>query len=113
MHLTELQKEIDRRWGSASYHAGVNHKDHATLHLMKALGKIAASVEQTDHMGGDEIDVRKQIADLVICSSRLASLCEVSLEDIVGDRLAEKFPPSKEPPCGCGIIHEPGCHEIK
>ena len=72
MKLRELQDEIEARWGSASYRPGTDHTDHAVLHLVKALGKIATSVEQGHHIKGEAIDVRKQVADLVICSARLA-----------------------------------------
>ena len=92
MNLAELQKEIHARWGSASYETGVNHQDHAVLHLMKALGKIATATEQNHHINGEVIGVRAQVADLVICSSRLASLLGLDLKDIVEGRLAEKFP---------------------
>ena len=92
MKLEQLQQEIDARWGSASYKPGTDHKDHAVLHLMKALGKIAASTEQTHHINGDDLDVRKQVADLTICSARLASLLGLDLQVLVKDRLAEKFP---------------------
>ena len=96
MKLEQLQLEINARWGSASYIPHVDQDDHAILHLMKALGKIAASIEQTHHINGDVIGVRSQIADLVICSSRLASLREIDLEEAVRNRLAEKFPPQKK-----------------
>ena len=92
MNLRELQNEIDARWGSASYRANIQHADHAVLHLMKALGKIATLLEQTHHIDGDEPDVKKQVADLVICSARLASLLGFDLQVDVADRLAEKFP---------------------
>lgn len=96
MNLGELQDEINARWGSAAYKPGVQHADHAVLHLMKALGKISASVEQASHINGEEIDVRKQVADLVICSVRLASLLGYDLQTDVEKRLAEKFPVPQE-----------------
>ena len=96
MKLEQLQYEIEKRWGSASYKMGVQHADHAVLHLMKALGKIATLLEQTHHVNGDEPDVKGQVADLIICATRLASLLGLGLEEIVEARLAEKFPVSKE-----------------
>lgn len=92
MTLKELQATIEARWGSASYIVGVNHQNHAALHLMKALGKVSTSLEQTEHIGGDAVDVSPQIADLVICSARLAELLGFDLEDAVAKRIADKFP---------------------
>jgi len=95
MKLKRLQHEIDALWGSAAYKPGVQHADHAVLHLMKALGKIATMIEQTHHIDGDDPDVRNQVADLVICSARLASLLHLDLQVVVENRLAEKFPSPK------------------
>ena len=95
MNLSELQNEIEMRWGSASYKKGVQHADHACLHLMKALGKVSAMLEQTHHVDGDESDVSPQIADLVICSARLASILSIDLAEIVDKRLADKFPATR------------------
>lgn len=92
MTLKELQAAIEARWGSASYVVGVNHQNHAGLHLMKALGKVATALEQAEHIGGEVGDVSPQIADLVICSARLAEMLGFDLEEAVSRRVADKFP---------------------
>ena len=92
MTINELQVLIRERWGSASYRDGVDHKNHAALHLMKALGKVAAMLEQYEHRNGDVLDAAPQLADLVICAVRLADLEHFVLQAVIARRIADKFP---------------------
>lgn len=95
MTIGVLQGIIATRWGSATYLAGVNHQSHAALHLMKALGKITAYLEQAEHVAVREevTTISPQLADLVICAARLADLLNLDLETVVAARIAVKFSP--------------------
>jgi len=52
-----------------------SHKDfsHAITHVMKAVGKLSAIVDDMDHRRECEIQPDKYIADLVVCALRLAT----------------------------------------
>ena len=92
--LQTVQNQINARWGSASYQDGVNQQSHAALHLMKALGKVAAMLEESEHKGPKPpVDIRPQVADLVICAARVAQLLGMDLQTAVEKRIEEKFPP--------------------
>lgn len=68
---------------------------HALLHVTKALGKLAAVVNDAEH-GGSEFtpeEVDPYVADLVICALRLANTCPgrvIDLEAAVLDRIEGK-----------------------
>lgn len=75
----------------------MTHKDfaHALLHVHKAAGKLAAIINDAEH-GGSEFkpeEVDPYIADLVICSLRMANTCPgriIDLESAVVDRIEKK-----------------------
>jgi len=79
----------------------MTHKDfaHALLHVHKAGGKLAAIVNEAEHGGVDfaAVEVRDEIAkflaDLVICSLRMANTCPegvVDLQQAVEHRIEAK-----------------------
>ena len=103
MTLKELQEHVRIGWTNASYsrefnQSGLPHKDfgHALLHVVKAAGKLAAIVDDADHGKPCGDDVGKYVADLVIIAARAANCAGISLDDIVGTRLALKVPPPVE-----------------
>lgn len=75
----------------------MTHKDfaHALLHVHKAAGKLAAVINDAEH-GGSEFkpeEVDPYIADLVICSLRMANTCPgriIDLEAAVIERIEKK-----------------------
>jgi hypothetical protein len=73
---------------------GHRHLLHAVVHAQKALGVLAAFVEQFDHARAAPLsDIpRRQLADLVICAARIANTSQVSLERAIIERLMEKNP---------------------
>lgn len=84
MEIEALQDEVRRIWTSDTYAdkfnraraLGLRHIDctHATLHISKAAGKIASIVEPADHGGNiDKLALAQALADLLICSARLAN----------------------------------------
>ena len=97
MTIMQLQALIAARWGSATYVPDVDHPNHAALHLMKALGKVAAGLEQAEHRDGEVVNFEPQLADLVICSVRLAELWDIDLEHAIADRIDAKFPADVPP----------------
>ena len=95
MDLIELQAEVNARWSlqlgnPCHQEAGANH---ALVHLVKAIGKLAAAINDAEHerrtVRRDEVE--KYLADLVICASRFADGV-VDLNAACETRLAEKFP---------------------
>lgn len=106
--LKELQDNLP--WGD-SYSQEFqdnkqSHRDwnHAVLHVIKAAGKLAALGEELDHrennphLGHEETAAVHALADLVICSLRLANVFPVrpiDLESAVLTRLKEKNPEYK------------------
>ena len=99
MTLGDLQKKLP--W-SNSYSwtfqdSGVYYKDfqHALTHVYKAAGKLAEAIEEADHAEHrfpPEV-VDKYLADLVICTARMASTCPgriIDLQAIVENRFVEK-----------------------
>lgn len=95
MDIRDLQKAVNDRWtfqdGNPCH--GTSDATHALVHLTKALGKVAAAMNDAEHerrpIQPGEID--KYLADLVICAAR----CGYGLVDLnaaVVARLAEKFP---------------------
>ena len=99
MHLRELQTNLP--W-TTHYHrdfrsSPMTHKDfgHALLHVTKAVGKLAALVDDAEH-GGCEFkpeDTDRYVADLVVCALRLANACpgrHIDLERAVIERIESK-----------------------
>ena len=73
------------------------HKDfgHALLHVQKAIGKLAAVVNDAEHGGStfppEEVD--DYVADLVVCALRMANTCPgrvIDLEEAVIRRIEAK-----------------------
>lgn len=105
MDLKDVQKEIDARWGSSAYSAEFNARPdeqrdahHATLHITKALGKVASALDDLDHGTGINVaEVRSALADIVICTGRVASRLPrhpIDLGEAVRSRIKAKFPPN-------------------
>jgi hypothetical protein len=82
--------------------------NHAILHGMKSLGKLASEIEKLDHQGpqvlaskGDDrmVQVIKDMdADLVTIAIRLANLHDFDLESHLVARVVEKNGRGFEPP---------------
>jgi hypothetical protein len=75
------------------------HKDfaHAVVHAQKALGKLAALVDDMDHDRdaalGDAAGIDRYVADLVVCALRMANTMPgrtIDLERAVVDRIESK-----------------------
>jgi len=94
MDLKELQEAVNARWGEQEDNpCHGSDKAHALVHMMKAVGKIAAVQNDAEHerrgVQGDEVG--KYLADLVICAARFG--CGVvDLDEACAARLQEKFP---------------------
>lgn len=94
MDLKKLQQEVNARWslqvGNPCHRSA--DANHALVHMTKALGKVAAVLNDAEHerrpVHPGEAD--KYLADLVICACRFGQL--VDLDAAVVARLAEKFP---------------------
>jgi hypothetical protein len=107
MDLKTLQTEVNARWGSQDTNlCHTSDANHALVHMMKALGKIAAAVNDAEHDGGRPPraeETSKYLADLVICAVRFAGDV-VDVDAVCRARLAEKFPAKWEPnPDGRGM----------
>lgn len=79
--LKLLQEELPKLWTGELYSkefkaSPSSYKDfqHALLHVSKATGKLLEMVEEADHAGPMFVapEVEKYLADLVICTVRLA-----------------------------------------
>lgn len=88
--LRELQTQLP--W-TVHYHrdfraSPMSHKDfgHALLHVSKALGKLAAAVNDAEHAGNEfkPGDIDGYVADLVVCALRLANTCPGRMIDLQG-----------------------------
>jgi hypothetical protein len=94
MDLKTLQAEVNARWGKQDHnpcHRAT--RDHALIHMTKALGKIASAVNDAVHeeRKPTAAEVDKYLADLVICAARFAQgITELDAACVA--RLAEKFP---------------------
>lgn len=101
--LRELQAALP--WDEDTYSSDFradprSHKrfEHALLHVVKAVGRLAAAAEEVDHSfepGHGGVPVAKMLADVVICAMRMASTLPgrpVDLQDAVEARLREKNP---------------------
>lgn len=94
MDLKQLQEEVNKRWGSQDANlCHTSDANHALVHLMKALGKIASAQNDAEHeqRSPRSEEVSKALADLVICAARYADGI-VDLDAACVARLAEKFP---------------------
>lgn len=104
--LRFLQEELPKLWTHELYsrefrESPSKHKDfqHAHLHLMKAAGKLLEMIEEADHSEEPlgcfpEEKVAKYLADLVICTVRMAGKNpsgNVDLERAVFDRIEDKM----------------------
>lgn len=103
--LQFLQVELQKLWTDEKYSeqfkaSEVKHKDfeHALGHIVKATGKLFAMVDDGAHSGGvtcfSKPEVEKYLADLVICTLRLANtapLGALDLERAVFDRIERKM----------------------
>jgi hypothetical protein len=97
MHLSDLQPEVNRRWDLQQdnpCHTSTG-PEHAHLHMSKALGKVAAALNDSLHEGRPmkKEEVAPFLADLVLCAARFAGT-DIDLDAAVVARLAEKFPVS-------------------
>jgi hypothetical protein len=95
MDLKRLQNEVNARWalqvGNPCHSsAGANH---ALVHMTKAIGKVASALNDAEHEHREvrPEEVRKYLADLVICAARFGNGI-VDLDAACEARLAEKFP---------------------
>jgi len=95
MDLKTLQDEVSKRWarqvGNPCHNsAGANH---ALVHMMKALGKVASALNDAEHEGRgvQANEVENYLADLVICAARFSDGV-VDLGAACAARLEEKFP---------------------
>lgn len=111
MDIKKLQEEVNARWSQQIGNPCHRSADaaHAHLHLSKALGKVAAALNDAEHeqrpLRGDE--VAKYLADLVICAARFGHGM-VDLDTACAARLAEKFaakPPAYDPLPVCPTCH--------
>jgi hypothetical protein len=95
MDLKRLQIEVNARWSKQLGNPCHRSADpnHALIHMTKALGKIASALNDAEHEGRQvrTQEVRKYLADLVICAARFGDGF-VDLNNACEDRLAEKFP---------------------
>ena len=104
--LRELQQQLKELWTGETYtkefqESPTTHKDfqHALLHVAKASGKLAALVEDLDHVRREGLpleEVRKYLADLIICSLRMGNTTpggEIDLEKAVIERIESKMGP--------------------
>jgi hypothetical protein len=98
MDIKKLQEEVNARWGSQDTNlCHRSNSNHALVHMMKALGKVASAVNDAEHeqrtIGPGEVD--KYLADLVICAARFGHVDGMDMVDLDAAcvaRLAEKFP---------------------
>jgi hypothetical protein len=100
MNMQEVQRRLPWgiHYGEAFKQSSVPHKDfeHALIHIMKAAGKLSAMVDDADHNRPNSFpieNVQKYLADLVICSMRMANTSPSGLIDLwnaVIDRIESK-----------------------
>ncbi len=101
-NIKMLQDQLP--WGANDYSpefqaSPLYHKDfqHALIHILKALGKLSAFVEEADHTDGINFpydEISKYLADVVICTVRMANtkpIAKVNLSRAVLDRIEEKM----------------------
>lgn len=102
--LKLLQKEIPKLWTDELYSKEFNASpskykdfDHALKHILKSAVKLLEMTEEADHSGavpGAFDGTQKFLADLVICTVRLALTHPdgvIDLEEAVLDRIKRKM----------------------
>ncbi len=100
--LEMLQDQLP--WGANDYSpefqaSPLYHKDfqHTLIHILKALGKLSVFVEEADHTDGINFpydEISKYLADVVVCTVRMANTkpgAKVDLSRAVLDRIEEKM----------------------
>lgn len=81
--LSALAREVERTWRAEDYPPNMRGPQaqfrHALIHATKALGKIAALADYSDHDRLDEEEARalrtelpKLLADLIRCAAKMA-----------------------------------------
>ena len=86
--LRELQQSLPWtiRYAKSFRESAVQHKDfqHALIHVMKAMGKVAGMVNDAEHGGTDWDGVERYVADLVVCALRMANTLPDNTIDLQG-----------------------------
>lgn len=111
-NLRLLQEGIEKLWTDELYSAEFRASpsryrdfDHALKHILKSAVKLLEMTEEADHSGvvpGAFDGTQKFLADLVICTVRLALTHPdgaIDLESVVFDRIERKM--------GAKLDHEP------
>lgn len=87
-----------KEFNKASTQSMLPHLDmqHAMIHVLKSMGKLAARFDQMDHgtnLTSDGEDVPNIVADLVVCALRMANTSpwgRFDLADAVRERLEKR-----------------------
>jgi NTP pyrophosphatase (non-canonical NTP hydrolase) len=107
--VAQVQADVNARWGSSKYGSDYEARrdpqrdaHHAFVHMAKVLGKLGGALDDLDHApdvhgqdAGSATTVRNAIADMVICSLRMASAWpggSIDMGKAIADRIAEKSP---------------------
>lgn len=104
-NVQRLQDGLKKLWTDELYSdqfksspSRYKHFDHTLKHLRKAAQELENMSEEADHHGAamvfEGVGVRKYVADLVICSIRMANVIptgEIDLEQAVFDRVERKM----------------------
>lgn len=106
MNIRYIQHNLPWKmpYGKAFDESAAMHKDfqHALVHIVKAVGKLSAMIENADHDRASlketfpRAEVEKYLADLIICAMRMANTPpddlreRIDLEDAVLNRIEEK-----------------------
>lgn len=104
--VKDVQDMLPRYWTDQSYPDDFNgaplphrHFNHSLTHAMKALGGLAALSDAMDHermqnRGNSDPEAEqyaasagKWLADIVICSARMAEQLQINLDDSVQYRI--------------------------
>lgn len=97
--LREIQTRLP--W-TVHYHrdfraSPMTHKDfqHAMLHVLKAVGKISAVINDAEHGGSDFLpaEIDNYVADLIVCAIRMGNTCPghiIDLQRVVIERIETK-----------------------
>ena len=103
--IQTLQRELPKLWTDDQYSVEFRNRvsdykdfDHALKHIVKATGRLMMLAEDADHVGSMKTlitgEVQRYVADLVICSVRLAITNpegSFDLEKAIRDRIQEKM----------------------
>lgn len=103
-NVQRLQDGLQKLWTDELYSeqfksspSRYKHFDHALKHVLKAGVRLLEMAEEADHTGVSNFDkdaVQKYVADLMICSIRLANVSptgNLDLEKAVFDRIERKM----------------------